>query len=164
MDQNQFPSFYRDNVKRVYRFLYYRLNGNKERAEDLTQDVFLKALAAFESYDPRISQVSWIITIARNHLINQLQKDRPTLDIAELEETLWDQVDLLEKMSLSFDETRLLSALSQLPSEEAEIIRLKYLESWPYEEIAHKMGKTAGALRIQAYRALKQLKGLLKQK
>lgn len=164
MEQRHFPTFYRSNVKRVYRFLYYRLAGNKERAEDLTQDVFLKALAAFDSYDPEISEVSWIITIARNHLINQLQKDRPTIDVDELEETLWDRNDLAEAMRLSFDERRLLQAITQLPSEDAEVVRLKYLEGWSYEEIAQKMKKTAGSLRIQAHRALKELKRILKQK
>jgi RNA polymerase sigma-70 factor (ECF subfamily) len=164
MDRKHFPDFYRENVKRVYRFLFYRVGGNKEMAEDLTQDVFVKALNAFESYDPNVSQSSWIYTIARNHLINQLQKTRPGVDLEEIENTVWDTVDWGERMALIHDQERLLGAIAELSKEDAELVRLKYLEGWPYEEIAEKLEKTTGSLRVQAYRALKQLKKILKQK
>lgn len=164
MDRKHFPEFYRSNVKRVYRFLFYRVSGNKEMAEDLTQDVFVKALGAFERYDPAVSETSWILTIARNHLINQLQKQRPGVDLEEIENTIWDRVDWGEKMALNYDQKRLLHAIEQLPVEDVKLVRLKYLEGWPYEDIAQEIGKNAGALRVQAYRALKVLRKILKQK
>lgn len=164
MDKKHFPDFYRKNVKRVYRFLFYRVSGKKEVAEDLSQDVFLKAFAAFDRYDPAISETSWILTIARNHLINHVQKQRPNVDLNEIENTLWDSVDWASRFSSSFDAERLLSAIAQLPKDDAEIVRLKHLEGWAYEEIAVKVGKNAGALRVQSYRALKQLRKILKQK
>ena len=133
-------------------------------AEDLTQDLFVKALGAFEGYDPAVSQSSWIYTIARNHLINQMQKLRPGVDLEEIENTIWDAVDWGDKMALRHDEKRLWEAISQLPPEDAELVRMKYLEGWPYDEIAEKLEKTAGSLRVQAHRALKQLKKILKQK
>ncbi len=163
MERKHFPQFYRTNVKRVYRFLYYRVGGNKEVAEDLTQDVFLKALNAFDRYDPAVSESSWIYTIARNHLINHVQKQHPGVELETIENTDWDKVDWGEKLSASHDEKRLLAAISKLPDEDAEIVRLKYLEGWPYEDIAEKLGKTSGALRVQAHRALKELKKTLKQ-
>ncbi len=163
MERRHFPTFYRTHVKRVYRFIFYRVGGRKEVAEDLTQDVFMKALAAFERYDPALSESSWIYTIARNHLINYVQKQRPAVDLETIENTDWDKVDWAERMSVSHDEKRLLNAISQLPKEDAEIVRLKYLEGWPYEDIAEKMSKNTGALRVQAHRALKELKKILKQ-
>lgn len=163
MERKHFPEFYRTNVKRVYRFLYYRVGGDKEVAEDLTQDVFLKALNAFDRYDPAVSESSWIYTIARNHLINHVQKQHPGVELETIENTDWDKVDWAERLSASHDEKRLLQAISKLPGEDAEIVRLKYLEGWPYEDIAEKLGKTAGALRVQAHRTLKELKKILKQ-
>jgi len=133
-------------------------------AEDLTQGVFMKALGAFESYDPEISASAWIFTIARNHLINSLQKEKGNVPLEDIEQTLWDRVDLSDRMALSFDEKRLFEALSQIPADDAEIIRLKHLEGWEYEDIAQIKGKTSGALRIQVHRALKSLKAILKQK
>jgi RNA polymerase sigma-70 factor, ECF subfamily len=163
MDRKHFPDFYRDNVKRVYRFLFYRVGGNKETAEDLTQDVFLKALNAFESYDQAISKSSWIFTIARNHLINHLEKQKPNVDLESVENTIWDTDNWAEKLTVRHDEKRLLEAIRRLGPEDAEIVRLKYLEGWPYDDIAEKMGKKAGALRVQSHRALKALKKILKQ-
>lgn len=164
MERKHFPAFYQDNVKRVYSFLYFRVGGNKALAEDLTQDVFLKALNAFESYDPSISTSSWIFTIARNHLINQLQKTRPSVDLDEIENTIWDAEDWTDKLALNYDQKRLWSAIQQLPDEDATLVRLKHLEGWSYDDIAEKVGKNAGALRVQSYRALKALRKILKQK
>ena len=164
MDSKHFPEFYRLNMKRVYRFLFYRVGGSKETAEDLTQDVFLKAFGAFEKYDPEISKSSWIFTIARNHLINHIAKQRPGVDLEGIENTIWDSVDWAEKLALRNDQKRLMAAIEQLSSDDAELVRLKYLEGWPYEEIAQKMQKNASALRVQAFRALKALRKILKQK
>ncbi len=164
MDKKHFSSFYESNIKRVYRFLLYRVQGNREVAEDLTHDVFIKAFDAFERYDPEISEASWIYTIARNHLINYIEKTRPGVELETIEQTEWGRIDWDERMSLRHDEERLWNAIGKLPSEDAEIVRLKYLEGWSYEDIAERLGKTAGALRVQSLRALRALKGILKQK
>lgn len=164
MDRRHFTDFYNTNVKRVYRFIYFRVGGKKELAEDLTQDVFLKALQAFESYDPNISQTSWILTIARNHLINQLEKIRPQVNLDDVENVLPDAFNLMEHAALRQDEARLVQAIESLGKEDADLVRLKYLEGWQYSEIAEIVGKTSGTLRVQAHRALKNLKKILKHK
>lgn len=164
MERRHFTAFYRANVKRVYRFIYFRVGGKKELAEDLTQDVFVKALQAFESYDPNISQTSWILTIARNHLINQLEKIRPQVNLEDVENILPDTFNLMESAALKQDEVRLIRAIQRLDKEDADLVRLKYLEGWQYTEIAEITGKTSGTLRVQAHRALKNLKKILKHK
>jgi len=164
MELKYFPEFYRTNVKRIYRFVFFRVKGNKEQSEDFTQDIFLKAYSAFESFDPAVSKSSWIYTIARNHLINQAQKDRPGTSLEEIEDTLWDREAWDEKMASKHDHQRMLASLSALPEEDRKIVRLKYLEGWSYDEIAEIMSKSAGALRVQAHRSLKALKAILKQK
>jgi len=164
MERRHFTAFYRANVKRVYRFIYFRVGGKKEFAEDLTQDVFLKALQAFETYDPNISQTSWILTIARNHLINQLEKLRPQVALEDVENVLPDPLDLSESACLQHDEKRLAKAICALDKDDADLVRLKYLEGWQYGEIAEITGKTSGTLRVQAHRALKNLRKILKHK
>lgn len=164
MDKQHFPQFYRAHIKQVYKFLLFRLGGRKAMAEDLTQDVFIKALNAFESYDPEKGESAWILTIARNHLINTLQKEREQISLEEIEQTMAETTGLAEKMAISYDEQRVLAAIAQLPEEDANIVRLKHLEGWSYEEIAKLSKKTAGALRIQSHRALKALQAILKRK
>ncbi len=163
MEQKHFSEFYRKHIVRVYRFIFYRVRGRKDLAEDLTQDIFFKALSAFPSYDPSISESAWIFTIARNHLLNYLQKDRPSVDLEALENVLFEHDDWNEILSLRYEEKRLWQAINQLPKKDAELIRLKYLEGWPYAELAQKLGRTSQALRVQAHRTLHTLKRILKQ-
>ncbi len=162
MEKRHFPSFYDKHFKAIYKFVYFRVGANKELAEDLTQDVFLKALDAFERYDPKISGSAWIYTIARNHIINQAAKNRPQVDLEEIEDTDWDRQDWDAVMELRHDERRLLQAIDLLPCDEGNLIRMKYLEGWRYEEIAECLNRSAGGLRVQACRVLKKLKAILK--
>ncbi len=164
MDLKHFPDFYRVNVQRIHRFIYFRVRGDTDVAEDLTQDVFLKAFAAFESYDPNISSSSWIFTIARNHVINYMQKQHPGTSLDEIENTIWDRIPWDKKMESRHDQKRLMEALRQLPEQDREIVRLKHIEGWTFNEIAEKMGKNAGALRVQSHRALRALRKIMKQK
>ena len=164
MEMKHFPTFYRTNVKRIYRFLYFRLKGNKASAEDLTQDVFLKAYGAFESYDPRVSQSSWIFTIARNTLINHVKKQRPSANLEDIENTIWDREPWDERMTVKYDVDRLENALATLPEEDRQVVQLKHIEGWSFDEISQLVGKNAATLRVQSFRALKRLQAILKQK
>lgn len=164
MDKKHFPDFYRMHIKSIYKFFYFRVSGRKEIAEDLTQDVFMKAFNAFESYDPATSRSAWIYMIARNHFINHLEKSKPSVDLGEVENTSAVAVDWAEHMSKKHDAGRLMAALSDLPKDDRELVRMKFLEGWGYDDIAKVMDKSAATLRVQAHRALKTLRAILKQK
>ncbi|HWQ99712.1 MAG TPA: sigma-70 family RNA polymerase sigma factor [Candidatus Methylomirabilis sp.] len=164
MDKRDFATFYDKHFKTIYRFVYFRAGGSKETAEDYTHDIFLRAFEAFERYDPSISGSAWIFTIARNYIINQAAKNRPHTDLEEIENTVSDGRNWEAVMEVHHDQARLLNAIRQLPMDEADLVRMKYLEGWKYEEIAECTGKTSGSLRVQSCRVLKKLKLILKQK
>ena len=162
MEKRYFEPFYHQHVERIYKFIYYRVGGNKELTQDLTQDVFLKAFEAFDRYDPVLSQVSWIYTIARNHIINQHAKMRPNVTLEDVEGTMLAAEDVRERFADQYDHKKLLVALMGLPLEEARLVQMKYLEGWSFDDLAEIFGKKSGALRVQAGRALKKLKLQLK--
>lgn len=164
MDKKHFVSFYDKHFRAIYKFVYFRVGGSRETAEDYTHDVFVKAFEAFERYDPKISGAAWIYTIARNHVINQAAKTRPQVDLEDVQDVLGDDRDWAATMEIRHDEKRLLDAMCRLPKDEADLVRMKYLEGWKFEEIAEVLGRSSGALRVQAGRILKKLKALLKQK
>lgn len=122
----------------------------------------MKAFEAFDRYDPAVSQVSWIYTIARNHLVNHHAKTHPGIGLEEIEGTLLASEDVRERFATRHDEKALLEALTKLPSDDAELVKRKYLEGWSFEDLEQMMGKTSGALRVQASRALKKLKRCMK--
>lgn len=162
MDKRHFERFYTTYMTRIYKFIYFRVGGNKALAQDLTQDVFMKAFEAFDRYDPSVSQVSWIYTIARNHLVNHHAKTRPGIALEDIEGTLLASEDAREQFAARHDEKALLVALTKLSEEDARLVKMKYLEGWSFDDLAAVLEKTSGALRVQASRALKKLKTCLK--
>lgn len=161
MERRHFEAFYRTHADPVFRFVFFRVGRDRERARDLTQEIFLKAYQAFERYEPERGARAWIFTIARNHLYNAYaaQKEAVSLEEAEAHSAL--QMSYLDPHEANEQEQALVTALTQLPEADAELIRQKYLEGWSFEDLAKSLGKTAGALRIQAMRSLKRLQKLL---
>ncbi len=161
MEKLAFDAFYRAFAKRIYAFVYFRVGGNKAVAEDLVQDIFLKAFEAYDRFDPAKGKSAWIYTIARNHVINSMAKQRPAVDLEEIEGMAIVSTDGRERMAIADDERRLLEAIDALGEEEAQLVRMKYLEGWSFDELGEIMEKTPGALRVQASRAMKKLKKTL---
>ena len=161
MDRRQFGTFYQAHIDRVFRFVLFRVAYDRERAQDLTQEIFLKAYQAFDRYDPARGAYAWIYTIARNHLYNAYAAHKATTTLEEAEGHVALAMDHVTEVQTREDEQRLLAAIDQLPKDDAELVRLKYLEGWSFEELATSLGKTAGALRVQAMRSLKRLQKLL---
>ena len=162
MDRRQFEAFYHTHVDHVFRFVLFRVAQDRERAKDLTQEIFLKAYQAFERYDPARGARAWIYTIARNHVYNAYAAHKETTALEDAEGHISLRVDHVDRLQSREDERTLLAALERLLEQEAELIRQKYLEGWSFEELSKSLGKSAGALRIQAMRSLKHLQRLLK--
>lgn len=162
MDKRHFTQFYNDYAERIYKFVYYRVSGNKELAQDLTQDIFVKAFQAFDRYDPAISQTSWLYTIARNHVMNHHAKTRPGVSLEDVEGSVWTSEDFRHRLSNQHDEEKLLVSMVHLSVDDAKLLRMKYLEGWTFEDLEEIFQKKSGALRVQARRALNKLKPHLK--
>ena len=158
MDKRYFERFYEEYADRIFRFVFYRVNGDRDLARDVTQDVFLKAFQAFERYDPEISRSAWIYTITRNHLAHLYAKQRSSVELAEIEDNVWFSEDGREQYAVEESERSLLAAINRLGADEAMLIRMKYLEGWSFSELAEHFKKTSGSLRVQANRAMKKLK------
>lgn len=159
MEKSDFHRFYETHAERVYRFILFRVGMNRETAEDLTSEIFMKALAHFAHYDPKRSSTAWIMTIARNHLINHYRDKKETIDI---EDVALELVGSDARVDVVIDDERrcLVDAMNQLDVKDRQLIEWKYLQGYRYNDIAELLGKSAGAARIEAHRAIKKLKGL----
>lgn len=144
----------------MYRFLFFRVYQNVDVAEDLTSEVFMKALKAYETYDPNKSQKAWIMTIARNHLINYYRDRKETTDIDEIAFKI-EGVDGKEFEFAQDDIRQIHDALSQMEPKDRDLIELKYLQGYRYKEIASMYAKTPGAVRVETFRAMKKLKVII---
>lgn len=161
MHESEFRKFYEEHLDRIYRYIYYRVGGQKETAEDLTSEVFMSALEHMETLDATRHPGAWLFTAARNRLKNYYRDRKPTIDLDDIAPMAFghDGRVLSERAN---DDRRLLEALSRLPAEQRRILEFKYLEGVPYAQIAAMLGKTAGTVRVEAHRAKRALKLLLK--
>lgn len=160
MERADFKAFYNKHFDRVYRFVFFRVSGNEEVAQDLTSEIFMRALKHFAKYDPAKSETAWIMTIARNHVINHYRDTKHHTDLEEVKFTL-EGSDAREDEVAKDDKRRLLEALNELNEEERQVIEMKHLQGYRFKEIAEALGKSAGACRIEAHRAMKKLKEIL---
>ena len=156
-----FAKFYDQHLDAVYRFVYFRVKQNRAIAEDLTADIFTSALEAFDRFDPKRGEKAWIMTIARNKVINYWRDKKEATDIDDVAFTLVGEQGR-ETVETADDLRHLKVAMDKLKPNERSLIEQKYLLGYKYQEIASNLGKTAGSVRVETHRAMKKLKELIK--
>ncbi len=161
-DEAAFASIYDSYVNRVYRYVYSR-TSNQTDAESITQDVFFKAWKAIGSYKRTGAPFwAWLVVIARN-LVYEHYRKRPNQVPLEEAETFSQPAEQgPEAMTeAKLDRKFVRNAVSKLKGEKREVIRMRFLEDFSYEEISKLMNKSQGAIRVIQYRALRDLRTML---
>lgn len=158
--KHDFEKFYQTHLDKVYRFVFFRVSANKELAEDLVSEIFMKALEHFETYDPKISQSAWIMTICKNHMANYYRDKKP---VGSLPEETDENVDSfwLNLASRAFKKEsikkEIYELLAKLDENTREIVTFHYIFGYSYLEIAEMKGMTETAVKVAAHRAIKKL-------
>lgn len=165
----QFSKHYKAYFDKVYRFVFWRSGTRKEIAEDLCGEIWLKALNAYSGFEKDKSFSPWIMAIAKNHVLNFYRtRGREVLEADLIRPELEDGEDInIFEMLAGKTETvqnknhDLYSALAKLENREREIIELKYLEGFSYQEIGAMLGQNEVVMKVAAHRAKKKLKAFL---
>lgn len=161
-DVQAFGKVYDRLVTRIYRFVQFRV-GVREEAEDLTEEIFLKAYEKLASFDEskHIPFEAWLFRIARNHIIDyyRTEKKKVMIDQWEIADDCISIEEALEKQLLLKD---VMEALKKLPLSYQEIVILKFIEDRDNKDIAHILDKRCDQVRVLQSRALKALKKILK--
>jgi RNA polymerase sigma-70 factor, ECF subfamily len=156
--QSDFARVYDEHVWLIYGFLAYRV-GDRHAAEDLTQATFERALRAWGRFDARrSSERTWLLTIARNLLIDQHRRDhhRRTEEIDELRApTVPGPEEQLESAP------ELAGALATLNDREREVLALRYGADLTGPEIADMLELTLANVQQIASRSLRKLRDTL---
>src|SRR5881628_2525375 len=157
-----FGLLYDRHVEAIYRYVYYRVRDDAE-AEDLTSDVFMRALKAMPRYEPRQAFLAWLYRIARNAVIDRARRGNRQVSFEDaLEHPMADQVlDPDEQILATSDNATLRGALAQLTPLQQEVIVLRYLEGYSTHEIAGIVGKREGTIRGIQFRAIGALRQLI---
>lgn len=153
---------YDRHVSAVYRYVYYRVRDDAE-AEDLTSDVFMKALRAIPRYEPRQAFLAWLYRIARNSVIDHVRRGgrQVSFEDALRHEEVHNAVDPDLELLAGSDKATLRTALKRLTPLQQEVIVLRFLEGYSTDEIARLIGKREGTVRGIQFRALGALRQLI---
>lgn len=145
--------------------LLYRTLGNRAEAEDLTQEVFVRALQALDRYqDTGVPFHAFLTTIARNLLRSQWRRKVPHLVELDGVPDMRSHEQGPETTLLASERRRQLEqALATLAPDYQTVIRLRLLEERSSEEVAALMDRSPGAVRVLQHRALAQLRSRLRK-
>jgi RNA polymerase sigma-70 factor (ECF subfamily) len=152
--------------------LIFRMVRNRELAEDLSQETFIKVLNALDSYRPEYKFSSWVFKIANNTSIDHLR--RRELDTLSLEGSPHAQTpQMIEATALQIGERgetaleevenrelggEIERAIARLRPEYRTCILLRHVEGRPYEEIAEILGLPLGTVKTYIHRARNELR------
>jgi len=143
----------------VYR-LCYRFVNNHEDANDLAQDVFLRAWRAIPRFRGQSSLATWLYRIAVNACLNFRALRRPATQ--ELPEDLADPVRGTEARLAAEDEARRVrEAVERLPEKQRATLILKVYHELTHEEVAQILGSTVGTVKANLFHALANLRRLV---
>jgi len=162
-----FGLIYDRYVDTVFRFVYFRV-GNRQLAEDLTSDTFLRALKRIGSFTWQGRDLgAWLVTIARNLVADHFKSGRYRLEVTTGDVLDADREDRGPEGSPEaavvehITNVALLTAVKQLNPEQQECIVLRFLQGFSVAETAQSMGKNEGAIKALQYRAVRALARLL---
>ena len=161
-DSNAFGELYDRFVERVYRYLYFR-TGSHPEAEDLTEQVFLKAWEAIGRYRWQGRPfVAWLYRLAHNSHIDHVRTQRPTTSLNNDERPieLANPAAAVE-LARTLDADLLAHALGELTIDQQQVIVMKFIDGLDNEQIAQSMDKREGAIRALQRRALLSLRRVL---
>ena len=152
-----FGVLYDRYLDKIYRFIYYK-TFNKETAEDLTSEVFHKALLKISSFDiDKGSFSTWLYQIARNRVIDYYRTAKsvvPLEDVFDIgvDERTPETLDAVAKLG---EVTEYLKTLS---AKQREIITLRVWEEKSYREIAELIGGSEDSVKMAYSRSIKELR------
>lgn len=152
------------NFEEIYRlyfkdvFLYLRgLSAGMDTAEEITQETFVRALKAIDSFDGSRDIRAWLFTIARNTYYTYCRRKKIYADGELSENKRGTEIDFTESLADEESAFRIHQFLHDMAEPYKEVFGLRVFGELPFEKIGQIFGKSSGWARVTFYRAKKQI-------
>lgn len=157
-EPHKFEALYRKYADDIFNYFWYRVNHNREVAEDLMQETFVRAFEHLPKFRERgYSYKTYLLSIAKNLWVNYLKKRKPSISLDELTDL---PAEALQESKLDdkLMAENLWRAVQRLPQTEKDALLMRYREELKVKEMAKIMQKTPNAVKIILSRARQKLK------
>ncbi|MFH1650873.1 MAG: ECF subfamily RNA polymerase sigma factor, BldN family [Chloroflexota bacterium] len=160
-DQAALTQLYEENFDRIYRYIVLKI-GDRTEAEDMTQQVFIRALKSISSYKWRGAPfAAWLYRIAHNQIVDYLRKKTRQPTVALNERLAATDPDPVTTMETKMDIEQLAQAVKELTGAQREVISLRFTSGLPIAQVAKMMGKSEGAVKALQHSAVRSLRRLM---
>lgn len=164
-DSEAFEEIVKQHERKIYN-LAYRYTGSSEDALDICQETFIKIYRSIKNFKGESSFSTWIYRVASNVCIDYIRKDKKTISLSDddnyISETLespnGDPEKELSRKELSSEISK---SLLQINEDQREIIVLRDIEGYSYEEIAQLLDISEGTVKSRIARGRKKLQTIL---
>jgi RNA polymerase sigma-70 factor (ECF subfamily) len=145
----------------VFRYLYYRV-GDKQAAEDLTSEVFVRMIRALERYRPtNVAFEAWLFQIARNLAIDHHRKMKVRKHLPLDENLVSETGDVGEVVEFGLTSDLLVKALAELTDVQRDVLILRFVNGMRIAQVAQMLHKSENAVKANQRRALIALRKML---
>ena len=147
----------------LYRFIYYKVQ-NRQEAEDITQETYVKAISYFQKNNIRIdTYIGYLKTVSLNVLRDKWRKSKKQGTVVDIEAINPIEVAVEDSAEVGAQREMLQNALYSIREEYRTVVELRILKGYSVVETSKLMNKTEGAIRVLQHRALKELAVILKK-
>jgi RNA polymerase sigma-70 factor (ECF subfamily) len=159
--ETRLSDLYEEYYDKIARYVYVHIS-NKEEAEDIAGEVFLKALESLKSYrEQGVPMQGWLFRIAHNLTVDYLRKmnKRRTVPIDSVVLQGNDNPANTAEKNIEFE--RVTKAMKKLTTEQREVINLRFFGGLTSKEVGGVLGKSDGAVREMQRAAIEKLRGIM---
>jgi RNA polymerase sigma-70 factor (ECF subfamily) len=163
-----FEELYEKYHHDVFQFLFYMVK-NRESAEDLVQEVYIRVLKSYSKFQGNSSEKTWLFSIARNVAIDWFRKQKNwkqrLIDKFDwTEQQIKDDQPFPEEITLQKEEVRLImNSLNKCTFDQRMVVIMRYFNELSISETAQALNWTESKVKTTQHRALKALKGNLQE-
>jgi RNA polymerase sigma-70 factor (ECF subfamily) len=160
LNEAAWAEIYRRHVQQVYAYIYFRL-GDQHVAEDLSADVFVKAIAGIGGFSYRGTPIlAWLYRIAHNITVDHRSAAarRMQAQAAEAPEDVRDKRDALGELD---DRSDMMRGIRELTEDQQQVVILRFYHGMSSMEVARVMDKPVGAVKALQTRAIRSLRRVL---
>ncbi|MCX8125559.1 MAG: sigma-70 family RNA polymerase sigma factor [Dehalococcoidia bacterium] len=162
-DGQALAELYNANADKVYRYIYLRVRDST-RAEDITQQVFLKVLNAIRSFKwTGAPFTAWLMKIAHNEIIDYFRKESRAKTVTADDRMVThgpdpEGADPTAMAETSIEIGRIMAALENLPPAQKEVISLRFTGGLTIAEVARVLGKSVGTVKALQFNGILSLR------